>query len=199
LIGVLVGTVQVVSGPSQWEEKEDMVGNRPFAALPWVQAVHELVKMTRFSIHDHPEVTLRVATADTSVSSLGRVARMGDHDAQYFGSLFRPYFTSAVAEESGQQDDQTQSSKEVFRFQSGLVLAGVSRRPFLTSDKRVGIAPDICEPGDGVVIFYGAGTPFILRPGENGQYRFIGEAYVHGIMDGEFLENDPLPKTFVLY
>ncbi|KAK4216844.1 heterokaryon incompatibility protein-domain-containing protein [Rhypophila decipiens] len=42
--------------------------------------------------------------------------------------------------------------------------------------------------GDVVMVAFGAETPYVLRPAENGQYRFAGYAYVHGFMDGEALE-----------
>ncbi|KAM7215249.1 Heterokaryon incompatibility protein (HET) domain containing protein [Rhypophila decipiens] len=42
--------------------------------------------------------------------------------------------------------------------------------------------------GDVVMVAFGAETPYVLRPAENGQYRFAGYAYVHGFMDGELFE-----------
>jgi len=44
----------------------------------------------------------------------------------------------------------------------------------------------VIKPGDQICVFYGADTPFILRPSANdGFYRFVGECYVHGLLDGE--------------
>jgi Heterokaryon incompatibility protein (HET) len=42
---------------------------------------------------------------------------------------------------------------------------------------------------DVVAIFLGADVPYMLRPLENGNYQLVGEAYVYGIMHGEFLLN----------
>ncbi|KAK5715396.1 hypothetical protein LTR15_010039 [Elasticomyces elasticus] len=39
--------------------------------------------------------------------------------------------------------------------------------------------------GDEIWILRGAGTPFVLRRGLDNKMRLIGEAYVHGIMNGE--------------
>lgn len=41
--------------------------------------------------------------------------------------------------------------------------------------------------GDGIAFVQGSEVPFILRPSGAG-YLFIGECYVHGLMDGEAWE-----------
>jgi Heterokaryon incompatibility protein (HET) len=72
------------------------------------------------------------------------------------------------------------------------------RRPFLSAQGYVGLAPSLAEVGDVIVIIYGAIVPFIIRDLGNGQFEFVGEAYVHGIMDGEYVEKGPPTETFIL-
>lgn len=49
-----------------------------------------------------------------------------------------------------------------------------------------GLAPKEAEEGDLVCILLGCTVPVILRPIEDlGLYKLVGEAYVHGVMDGE--------------
>lgn len=72
------------------------------------------------------------------------------------------------------------------------------RRPFVSEQGYVGLAPSHVEPGDVIVIIYGAIVPFIVRNWINGQSQFVGEAYVHGIMDGEYIEKNPPTETFIL-
>ncbi|PTB38997.1 uncharacterized protein TrAFT101_007024 [Trichoderma asperellum] len=49
-----------------------------------------------------------------------------------------------------------------------------------------GLAPKEAEEGDLVCILFGCTVPVILRPIEDlGLYKLVGEAYVHGVMDGE--------------
>jgi hypothetical protein len=43
------------------------------------------------------------------------------------------------------------------------------------------------EAGDVICVLLGGSVPYILRPIDD-SYILIGEAYVHGIMDGEVLE-----------
>jgi hypothetical protein len=70
------------------------------------------------------------------------------------------------------------------------------RRPFITSSGRLGLGPAAMLPGDRVVVFFGAELPFILRKDNEGYYQVIGEAYVHGIMDGEIMAMGLKSKSF---
>ncbi|KAK0666611.1 heterokaryon incompatibility protein-domain-containing protein [Cercophora samala] len=59
------------------------------------------------------------------------------------------------------------------------------RRLGITTSKRVCLLPKLTEVGDKVVLLRGGRVPMILRPRDDGSMQFIGEAYVHGVMDGE--------------
>jgi hypothetical protein len=63
---------------------------------------------------------------------------------------------------------------------------------FITKTGYIGIGPPNTQPGDQVWIFYGGKVPFIMRRSssvgakiERSGMQLIGDAYVHGIMDGE--------------
>lgn len=71
-------------------------------------------------------------------------------------------------------------------------------RYFVSVTGLVGYAPDAAQEHDIVVIFFGAPTPFIIRPLNNGRYRFVGPAYVEGIMNGEFMQGNYVEETFKL-
>ncbi|KAK0646934.1 hypothetical protein B0T16DRAFT_493819 [Cercophora newfieldiana] len=47
------------------------------------------------------------------------------------------------------------------------------------------LAPRSAEVGDKIVLARGGRVPLVLRKGEGGGWGLVGEAYVHGIMDGE--------------
>ena len=85
-----------------------------------------------------------------------------------------------------------------YKYRPMLERATGSRRLFISTKGYVGLAPLNAEVSDLICILYGGQTPFILRNysntcpkiqhifGEEGNaYLFIGESYVHGIMDGE--------------
>lgn len=52
----------------------------------------------------------------------------------------------------------------------------------------VGIAPQKAQKSDIVCILFGCSVPVVLQPQKNGEYKFIGECYVHGVMDGELVD-----------
>ena len=46
------------------------------------------------------------------------------------------------------------------------------------------------QPGDLVAILKDSGSPFVLHPVEKGYFELVGESYVHGIKDGEFIKDE---------
>jgi hypothetical protein len=56
---------------------------------------------------------------------------------------------------------------------------------FRTCDGWIGKGSKSLEVGDEIWIFPGAVVGFLLRPLGKGTHRFVGHAYVHGIMEGE--------------
>jgi hypothetical protein len=61
------------------------------------------------------------------------------------------------------------------------------RRFFVTLDGRLGIGPRWTRKGDLVCVLFGGGVPYILCP-KGRRYSFIGESYVHGLMEGQAIE-----------
>ena len=84
---------------------------------------------------------------------------------------------------------QVMSNREFFIAESG-------------TDAYMGITMGIPTDGDCVCILLGGDTPFVLRPKSDGEWQFLAEAYVHGIMDGEAMESTRQAgfeyETFVL-
>ncbi|KAK6855651.1 hypothetical protein PG995_007802 [Apiospora arundinis] len=61
--------------------------------------------------------------------------------------------------------------------------------PFITETGYVGLgAPQTLDSGDVVVIPYGSSVPFAMRRVGEESYRLLGEVYLYGIMDGEFMK-----------
>ena len=86
--------------------------------------------------------------------------------------------------------------------------ACLRRRFFISSTGYVGLMPEHALNGDVIVVFYGSHVPHVLRKTKNADqsgrecYKLVGDAYVHGIMDGEALVPDPgrshQAQTFIL-
>ncbi|KAK5630208.1 hypothetical protein RRF57_005923 [Xylaria bambusicola] len=66
------------------------------------------------------------------------------------------------------------------------------RRPFRSNNGYVGLGPQDLADADVIAIPYGSTVPFAFRRVEGGgedlMYRLVGEVYVFGIMDGEFMK-----------
>lgn len=99
--------------------------------------------------------------------------------------------------ETARASEKTHSSYQAVK--AGHVAEGVKytniaynklfqRRPFRSAKGYIGLGPSgICE-NDTIWILPGTNVPFLLRSVGDGKFTVIGEAYVHGIMNGELLE-----------
>jgi len=69
------------------------------------------------------------------------------------------------------------------------ILRWVKKRPFRTQGGYVGLAPGEARAGDIVVILPGFSEPYVLRNvrGKERAYEVVGECYVCGVMDSEYL------------
>lgn len=81
-------------------------------------------------------------------------------------------------------EDATKTGNGDLYATSFVYIAGL-RRFFITKNGYIGLGPKSMQAGDSVFVFPGGIVPFILRTSDLGSYRLVGEAYVHGIMNGE--------------
>ncbi|SPO07052.1 uncharacterized protein DNG_09746 [Cephalotrichum gorgonifer] len=77
------------------------------------------------------------------------------------------------------------------------------RTAFKTSKGMFGLGHIGIRAGDIVTLIWGVKSPIILRPrdceGSGGSFELMGDAYVDGIMRGEFLETEPAQREFDIY
>ena len=80
-----------------------------------------------------------------------------------------------------------------------LATALLDRAMFVTEGGRIGLCWPHAKAGDEIWVLYGSKMPFVLRPvrgngkgegegGEGGAYNMIGDCYLQGAMDGEFVQ-----------
>ncbi|KAM0541268.1 hypothetical protein ACHAPJ_013313 [Fusarium lateritium] len=69
-------------------------------------------------------------------------------------------------------------------------IGSYRKRGFSTDTGKIGIGNRDIRVGDSICILGGGNMPFILRQveGHAAVYQYIGQAYVHGIMDGEMMD-----------
>lgn len=76
---------------------------------------------------------------------------------------------------------------------AAVIEIAACRRMFRTSEGCLGLGPESVHIGDTVWVISGVMTPFVFRtaPVESNElYKIVGEAYVHGIMNGEEVNDD---------
>jgi hypothetical protein len=78
-------------------------------------------------------------------------------------------------------------------IESSFWAAYSGRRLFRTKTGLFGISNQALQKGDSVWILAGAETPFVLRNENGHEWLVVGEAYIHGVMEGETTEK--LPDT----
>lgn len=59
-----------------------------------------------------------------------------------------------------------------------------------TSEGRLALVPCVAEVGDVCFIMQGVDVPVLLRQVSGEVYQFVGECYVHGVMEGELMNAD---------
>ncbi|KAI1073493.1 heterokaryon incompatibility protein-domain-containing protein [Whalleya microplaca] len=67
---------------------------------------------------------------------------------------------------------------------------------FKTKSGMIGLGPEQMMPNDIAVLIWGSRVPIVLRPLSENHYSYVGEAYIHGIMDGEFVDTKPETEIF---
>lgn len=79
------------------------------------------------------------------------------------------------------------------------MLPREERTLFKTNKGMFAIGHTSVRPGDIVAIIWEVASPMVLRPRGEGGFTVQGDAYVDGIMHGEFLDTNPAHEEFVLY
>ncbi|KAI1331322.1 heterokaryon incompatibility protein-domain-containing protein [Xylariaceae sp. FL0255] len=72
------------------------------------------------------------------------------------------------------------------------------RRIFTTAQGYIGLGPAAANVGDKVCVFLGGRMLHVMRPIDDGNFEYVGECYVHGMMDGEALQACGQTSTFAV-
>lgn len=123
------------------------------------------------------------------------IARFSEEMRTFVREADRPYPVNKAA--PGERVSYSHNARRYAR----LVIKTMGRpdgfagRCFFLADnpRYMGIGPEKIRNGDRIVIFYGARTPFIVRPIRTHPpyFRLIGDCYIHGIMNGESIGGHP--------
>lgn len=103
---------------------------------------------------------------------------------------YRPDASNAILKTLCARDDLDPSRLRIpevkQRFEHEVKDVGINRCLLATAKGGFGLGPLITRPGDVCCVIFGADVPFVLRPSADASgYRLLGEAFVHGVMNGE--------------
>lgn len=156
----------------------------PKAFGRWLQELRELSYPNTGPVEpDHLRAVWRTAVADQEIRQGNEKPRLSEQGLEKVHSSLRSLDLSAA-------NTQIFVSLGLGDYVYQLQDIAYGRRPFCTSKGHFGIGPCRMAPGDLLYVLIGAHVPYIFRPGTHGRLRLIGEAYAHGIMDGEAMEDD---------
>jgi hypothetical protein len=127
---------------------------------------------------DHEEAFWRTLVTDNDFDL------RGPPDSGDFLGRFRAWMRS----NDSSNDSSNNSKEEYWRPYNNQAVWCCIKRSFLTTERGyMGLGPSRTQAGDLVCILKGALVPFVVRIAQNDSFTFLGEAYVHGIMNGEFV------------
>jgi hypothetical protein len=61
----------------------------------------------------------------------------------------------------------------------------------LSKQVYIGLMQNFAQLGDVVFIMSGVSVPFIVCEDDDEKFQLVGEAYIHGIMEGEAFQDGP--------
>ncbi|KAH9204255.1 heterokaryon incompatibility protein-domain-containing protein [Leptodontidium sp. 2 PMI_412] len=88
------------------------------------------------------------------------------------------------------QELSVQEYQTLLDFSTAMALACAGRPYIATSEQLLGLGCPGIQAGDVVVVLYGCTVPYVMRPRRDGSMEFVGDCYVHGLMNGEELLRD---------
>ena len=87
----------------------------------------------------------------------------------------------------GRNEGKTDNEIYVRPYSDAAIWRCIKRSFVTTEEGYLGLAPSGARKGDILCVLRGGDVPFVLREKENGYWELVGEAYVHGIMDGSWV------------
>jgi hypothetical protein len=94
--------------------------------------------------------------------------------------------------------DKYMDKKALEPYEKAFRLFARQRPRIATKNGYIGLGPWDTEQGDVVCLLFGGSTPFVLRKSVNETFKLVGDAYIHGVMDGELMHSDLRKRQFKL-
>ncbi|KAK6221789.1 heterokaryon incompatibility protein [Colletotrichum tabaci] len=95
--------------------------------------------------------------------------------------------------------DDEEMEDHMRRWRENVYLKNRKRTLFKTAKGTLGVGHVGIKAGDMLTLIWGARSPIVLSRRLRGGFYFRGDAYVDGLMHGEFLKTKPKEEEFTLY
>lgn len=194
--GLVVDTIEYYSDEIlpeyflEWEKSDSDPEYNHFVEELW----DEMVLASSPPSTVYSETELLEAFSRTLMASLGRIelAQVGgstpilkEFYIRFVKHPDHPEHPLGKALESVQRSDD----EDIEPLMTSAFAAGAKRKFFRTERGYFGLGPAVMGVGDSCCVLFGSNVPhLLLHTPKNGRYKFLGEAYVHGLMNGEAME-----------
>ena len=183
LRGLYIGTVAASSTRSGSDDNVPVVGRDVLDKGQWFRFAREQVKQNIYT-----------PTGDTMEAAFATIicgdVKVSDGHAERLHSSARALQQCrALFEKELQEEEDYLVTSDNYDCAKPVSHATHFRQMVYLDTGYLGLATQRCMIGDKVFLLMGGETPFLLRPAGDNYYTYLGEAYVHGIMDGEGLVN----------
>ena len=162
---------------------------------PWTRQILHLLGDSPVypDLQEKINTMFRTSSADTirKTPSVSVLRRTGPEDKPLFEKIAREFHSI----ESGQTSQAPSSQLRDFFLMIDKFLR--HKRVIITQQSYLGLGRPTYRPGDIACVLHTASTPYVLRSiNEDGEYSLVGEAYIHGYMDGECVPSSANNRTF---
>ena len=216
--GCYVDIVTDVMQSSQWKKRDDWTASKIVDVEAWLTSICDFVRLGPESGpgEDYVWRTIMLDRYDgTSRPNRFEGRPIDDEKASLICKIMRrvPIVAKSLTEAqkhyicfelSSLSNFETldQKIENIVRWLELIGSVDRGRTLFKTNKGMFGLGHAVIQRRDIVCLLWGTRSPIILRPRNNEAndgFTFVGDAYVDGIMYGEFLETAPAHREFEIY
>ncbi|KAH7377473.1 heterokaryon incompatibility protein-domain-containing protein [Cadophora sp. MPI-SDFR-AT-0126] len=110
--------------------------------------------------------------------------RVANRDFVLHGKRLDSYFTDTIPESANEYDYTEAYCCSIRTGQGRRFITTMNGYMGWGTDNMFGADVNQLQSGDKIAILFGCSTPIVVRP-HGRYYKVLGEAYIHGLMDGE--------------
>lgn len=219
--GCRVDVITEVMQPPQWKKSSEWMASYIVDVDGWLASIREFAKLGResgpgedyvwrtimrdlYDGYSRPNKFEAKPMDNEKAALVRKLLRRMPIDLETLTEAQREYISHGIFSPRYMQSEILEKQLEfmVAHWPETIGSVDRGRTLFKTTKGMFGLGHVAIRPGDVVSLLWGVGSPIVLRPrndGDGGGFTFAGDAYVDGIMYGEFLETMPAHEDFEIY